>query len=57
MKCFECGFTCATIYWHNYERKIQWFPQFHPNCPVTSVSKKCNMCGWTSHPVKIPEPI
>ena len=56
MKCFRCGFKAITKYWYDYDKKYEWRPQFHPNCPCTAVTKKCNMCGWESKPVKVPVP-
>lgn len=60
MNCYKCGFLCITKY--IFQTKID------PNrvCisnplgewkKVVAVSKNCNMCGWESHPMKIPERI
>lgn len=60
MKCYSCGFLCITKY--ITEERID------PNLiciknpigvweKVVAVQKMCNMCGWTSYPMKIPEPI
>ena len=60
MKCYKCGFRCIT--------KYITMTKIDPNriCisnplgewkKIVAVSKHCNMCGWASHPMKIPEPI
>jgi len=54
MKCFECGQKCITVYYNN-NSMIDF--RFTPNAKITAVNKVCTNCNWSSHKVKIPEPI
>jgi len=55
MKCYKCGFLCITKY--ITMTKIDITNPLGEWEKVVAVSKHCNMCGWASHPMKIPESI